>query len=92
MHWDFANTFVATATMTTPTDTAMPDKGKNVERGTLGKYVKRMSTVFKREKSSKSVPTVAPEASSAPQVEQQQPVVKEVAKDDKVKPDVIPAT
>ncbi|KAL1798973.1 hypothetical protein ACET3X_003010 [Alternaria dauci] len=79
--------------MTTPTDPGTPDKGKNVERGTLGKYVKRMSTVFKREKSNKSVPTVAPEASSASQAgPQQQPVVKDVVKEDKAKPDVVPAT
>jgi hypothetical protein len=77
--------------MTTPTNTGTPDKGKNVERGTLGKYVKRMSTVFKREKSSKNVPTVAPEASSTPKVEQQQPVVKEVTREDNANPDMIPA-
>jgi hypothetical protein len=74
--WHFLDTFCPTATMTTPTDTGMPDKGKNVERGTLGK----------------SVPTVAAEASSAPQAGQQQPVAKDAAKEDKAKPDVTPAT
>ncbi|KAI4683383.1 uncharacterized protein J4E88_004559 [Alternaria novae-zelandiae] len=78
--------------MTTPTDTGAVDKGKNAERGTLGKYVKRMSTVFKREKSNKSVPTLAPEASSTPQVAQQQPVEKEVAQPDQTIPEVAPAT
>ena len=79
--------------MTTLADTGAADKGKNVERGTLGKYVKRMSTVFKREKSNKSVPTLAPEPSSAPQVEQQQqPVEKELAQPDKADPEVAPAT
>ncbi|KAI4672061.1 uncharacterized protein J4E78_000561 [Alternaria triticimaculans] len=78
--------------MTTPADTGAVDKGKNVERGTLGKYVKRMSTVFKREKSNKSVPTLAPESSSTPQVAQQQPVEKEVAQPDQTIPEVAPAT
>jgi hypothetical protein len=59
--------------MSSPTETGPSDKGKNVDRGTLGKYVKRMSTVFKREKSSKVVPTLAPDATFAPQIEQQQP-------------------
>ncbi|KAI4713781.1 hypothetical protein J4E89_001228 [Alternaria sp. Ai002NY15] len=78
--------------MTTPADTGAVDKGKNVERGTLGKYVKRMSTVFKREKSNKSVPTLAPEPSSTPQVAQQQPVEKEVAQPDQTILEVAPAT
>jgi hypothetical protein len=78
--------------MTTPADTGATDKGKNVDRGTLGKYVKRMSTVFKREKSTKSVPTLAPETSSIPQVEQQQPAEKQGTHPDKTKPEVMPAT
>ncbi|EFQ94771.1 hypothetical protein PTT_07459 [Pyrenophora teres f. teres 0-1] len=79
--------------MTTPGDSGPPDKGKNVERGTLGKYVKRMSTVFKREKSSKSAPVLAPEAPSTPRTEQRPPKpTEEVAKQDSTKPQVIPVT
>jgi hypothetical protein len=90
LHRDFAIAFFATATMTTPADTGAADKGKSVERGTLGKYVKRMSTVFKREKSSKNVPILAPEASSTPQVEQQ-PAEKDGARKDEARPEIIPA-
>ena len=66
--------------MSSQTETGPSDKGKNVDRGTLGKYVKRMSTVFKREKSSKVVPTLAPDATSAPQTEQHPPTEEEGAK------------
>lgn len=57
--------------MSTP-PTAGPYDGEH--RKSLGKYVKRMSSVFKRDKSSKSAPqsssTTAP--SAVPEVEQQQ--------------------
>jgi len=80
--------------MTTPGDSGPPDKGKNAERGTLGKYVKRMSTVFRRDKSSKSAPVLAPEAPSTSKTEQQQAPkpIEEAAKQDITKPQVIPAT
>jgi hypothetical protein len=55
------------------TETGPSAKGKNA----IGKYVKRMSTVFKRDKSSKNVPALAPDATSAPQTEQQQPTEEE---------------
>lgn len=56
--------------MSTP-PTAGPHDGDR--RKSLGKYVKRMSSVFKREKSSKSVPHVSSAAStSVSEVEQQQ--------------------
>jgi hypothetical protein len=44
----------------------------------LGKYVKKMSSVFKREKPSKSVPSVTPTAPSSPQG-QPQPAEEEPA-------------
>ncbi|RMZ72486.1 Zinc finger RING FYVE PHD-type [Pyrenophora seminiperda CCB06] len=80
--------------MTTPGDGGPPDKGKNVERGTLGKYVKRMSTVFRREKSSKTVPVSAPEAPSTSKNEQEQAAktTEEPVKQDATKPQVIPVT
>ncbi|KAF1831090.1 hypothetical protein BDW02DRAFT_70939 [Decorospora gaudefroyi] len=79
--------------MSSPAEPGPSDKGKNVDRGSLGKYVKRMSTVFKREKSSKSVPTLAPDAPSAPQVEQQQPVEDEGAKKEVAPVDpIVPAS
>jgi uncharacterized protein (UPF0147 family) len=62
--------------MSSPAETGPSDKRKNV----IGKYVKRMSTVFKREKSSKNVPTLASDATSALQTEQQQPTEREGAK------------
>ncbi|KAF1938236.1 hypothetical protein EJ02DRAFT_384148 [Clathrospora elynae] len=66
---------MAPAAESGPSDTA-----KNADRGTLGKYVKRMSSVFKREKSSKSLAPLAPVAVSAQQVEQQQPTEEEGTK------------
>lgn len=54
--------------MSTP-PTARPHDGER--RKSLGKYVKRMSSVFKREKSSKDV-TQSSSAAAAPKVEQQE--------------------
>lgn len=58
-------------------------------RKSLGKYVKRMSSVFKREKSSKSVPqsssaVAAPEVSNKTQQQQSQAEVpnEDVARDE----------
>jgi hypothetical protein len=63
--------------MSTP-PAARPHDGER--RKSLGKYVKRMSSVFKREKSSKIVPqasgAAAPAASDAPGVERQQSQVE----------------
>ena len=58
--------------MSTP-PVAGPHDGER--RKSLGKYVKRMSSVFKREKSSKGVPqslSAVAAAPAAPEVEQQQ--------------------
>jgi hypothetical protein len=55
--------------MSTPnaSDAALPDSTKDVDRRrSLGKYVKRMSSVFKREKSSKSSAASTPTAPSTP--------------------------
>jgi hypothetical protein len=59
--------------MSSSTEIGSSNKGKNA----IGKYVKRMSTVFKRDKSSKNVPTLALDATSALQTEQQQPTEEE---------------
>jgi hypothetical protein len=66
--------------MASPAESGPKGKGKNADRGTFGKYVKRMSTVFKREKSRKSVPTLAPVAASGPSSDQQHPIQEEGAK------------
>ncbi|PSN62302.1 hypothetical protein BS50DRAFT_503251 [Corynespora cassiicola Philippines] len=52
--------------MSTPTGSGPSDGNEGDRRKSLGKYVKRMSSVFKREKSSKSVaPATATASSSA---------------------------
>ncbi|KAJ4368068.1 hypothetical protein N0V83_006423 [Neocucurbitaria cava] len=57
--------------MATPNEPG-PSGNKDVDRRmSLGKYVKRMSSVFKREKSSKSPASAAPAAPSVPQQQQQ---------------------
>jgi hypothetical protein len=55
------------------------EEGKNGDRRmSLGKYVKRMSSVFKREKSSKTSDVVTPVAPSAVTSQEQQ-TAKEAA-------------
>ena len=57
--------------MSTPAESGTPE-GKNVDRRmSLGKYVKRMSSVFKREKSGKSSNSGVPAAPSVPQVKEE---------------------
>ena len=64
--------------MSTPPSAAGPHDGER--RKSLGKYVKRMSSVFKREKPSKNVPqawsAAAPAAPAASGVERQQSQVE----------------
>ncbi|KNG51734.1 hypothetical protein TW65_01131 [Stemphylium lycopersici] len=71
--------------MSTPTNAGPADKGKSVDRSGLGKYVKRMSSVFKRERSSKSqVPTLASEAPAISEAQgQPPPAEQESAKETK---------
>ena len=58
-------------TMSTPAESGAVE-GKNVDRRmSLGKYVKRMSSVFKREKSGKGSSLIAPGAPSVPEIEQE---------------------
>jgi hypothetical protein len=66
--------------MSTPAESG-PAEGKSGDRRmSLGKYVKRMSSVFKREKSSKSTSgsLVTPPAPSPPQPSKEAPPQKEV--------------
>ncbi|EOA87116.1 hypothetical protein ACJQWK_09055 [Exserohilum turcicum] len=59
---------------TTPAPSAPADKSKNGDRSSLGKYVKRMSTVFKRDRSSKNQPpALSPDAPPQPPQPQPQP-------------------
>lgn len=73
--------------MSTPSGSG-PAEAKNADRRmSLGKYVKRMSSVFKREKSSKSGEGVTAIAPAVSQEEQAQPT-----KDESAKEEVAPAT
>lgn len=57
--------------MSTPAEPSVVE-GRNVDRRmSLGKYVKRMSSVFKREKSGKTASSGAPAAPSVPQVKEE---------------------
>jgi hypothetical protein len=82
--------------MNPPPESGRSGKGKEAERGTLGKYVKRMSTVFRREKSSKSVATSAPATAPAPQQPKEEvakgEVAKEATKETDVQEEAAPAT
>jgi hypothetical protein len=51
--------------MSTPTESGVAEGKMGDRRMSLGKYVKRMSSVFRREKQSKSS---APDAAAAPSV------------------------
>lgn len=79
--------------MSTPTNTGPADKGKNVDRSGLGKYVKRMSSVFKRERSSKSqVPTLASEAPAISEAQGQQPPAEQESAKETKTPEIVAPT
>lgn len=64
--------------MSTPQRPSAAGPHDGERRKSLGKYVKRMSSVFKREKSGRGVPTLSsvPSEPSTSAVEQQQPGVE----------------
>jgi hypothetical protein len=63
--------------MSAPTGSGTAEARNGDRRMSLGKYVKRMSSVFKREKSSKTSDLAAPVAPSVVASHQQEPAKEE---------------